>query len=104
MRYLDHIICLVLALLLVVPASAAEKDGEKLNTSQIVIGHIKDSYDWHVTDIGDKHIVINLPVIVKSSTGWHVFSTAKFAEEADAKGYRKGPGRCCLLISVSRRL
>lgn len=91
MRYLDHIICFLLALVLAVPASAADKDGEKLNTSQIVIGHIKDSYDWHVTDIGDKHIVINLPVIVRSSTGWHVFSTAKFAEEADAKGYRKGP-------------
>ena len=80
-----------MALVLAVPASAADKDGGKLNTSQIVIGHIKDSYDWHVTDIGDKHIVINLPVIVRSSTGWHVFSTAKFAEEADAKGYRKGP-------------
>ena len=91
MRYLNHIICFLLALVLAVPASAADKDGGKLNTSQIVIGHIKDSYDWHVTDIGDKHIVINLPVIVKSSTGWHVFSTAKFAEEADAKGYRKGP-------------
>lgn len=91
MRYLDHIICFLLALVLAVPASAADKDGGKLNTSQIVIGHIKDSYDWHVTDIGDKHIVINLPVIVRSSTGWHVFSTAKFAEEADAKGYRKGP-------------
>ena len=91
MRYLDHIICFLLALVLAVPASAADKDGGKLNTSQIVIGHIKDSYDWHVTDIGDKHIVINLPVIVKSSTGWHVFSTAKFAEESDAKGYRKGP-------------
>ena len=91
MRYLDHIICFLLALVLAVPASAADKDGGKLNTSQIVIGHIKDSYDWHVTDIGDKHIVINLPVIVRSSTGWHVFSTAKFAEESDAKGYRKGP-------------
>ena len=91
MRYLNHIICFLLALVLAVPASAADKDGGKLNTSQIVIGHIKDSYDWHVTDIGDKHIVINLPVIVRSSTGWHVFSTAKFAEEADAKGYRKGP-------------
>ena len=91
MRYLDHIICFLLALVLAVPASAADKDGGKLNTSQIVIGHIKDSYDWHVTDIGDKHIVINLPVIVRSSTGWHVFSTAQFAEEADAKGYRKGP-------------
>ena len=91
MRYLDHIICFLLALVLAVPASAADKDGGKLNTSQIVIGHIKDSYDWHVTDIGDKHIVINLPVIVRSSTGWHVFSTAQFAEESDAKGYRKGP-------------
>ena len=91
MRYLNHIICFLLALVLAVPASAVDKDGGKLNTSQIVIGHIKDSYDWHVTDIGDKHIVINLPVIVRSSTGWHVFSTAKFAEEADAKGYRKGP-------------
>lgn len=91
MRYLDHIICFLLALILAVPASAADKGGGKLNTSQIVVGHIKDSYDWHVTDIGKKHIVINLPVIVKSSTGWHVFSTAKFAEEADAKGYRKGP-------------
>ncbi len=91
MRYLNHIICFLLALVLAVPASAADKDGGKLNTSQIVIGHIKDSYDWHVTDIGDKHIVINLPVIVRSSTGWHVFSTAKFAEESDAKGYRKGP-------------
>ena len=80
-----------MALILAVPASAADKGGGKLNTSQIVVGHIKDSYDWHVTDIGKKHIVINLPVIVKSSTGWHVFSTAKFAEEADAKGYRKGP-------------
>ena len=52
MRYLDHIICFLLALVLAVPASAADKDGGKLNTSQIVIGHIKDSYDWHVTDIG----------------------------------------------------
>ena len=91
MRYLDHIICILLALFLAIPASAADNGGGKLNTSQIVVGHIKDSYDWHVTDIGKKHIVINLPVIVKSSTGWHVFSTAKFAEEADAKGYRKGP-------------
>lgn len=91
MRYLNHIICMLMAFFLAVPAMAADEEGGKLNTSQIVVGHIKDSYEWHVTNIGDKSIVINLPVIVKSSTGWHVFSTAKFAEEADAKGYRQGP-------------
>jgi F-type H+-transporting ATPase subunit a len=90
MRYLNHIICMLLAMLLSVPAMAADK-GEPFHASEVVLGHIKDSYDWHVTDIGDKHIVINLPVIVKSSTGWHVFSTARFSEEADANGYRQGP-------------
>lgn len=80
-----------MAIILAMPALAEQKQGEELNTSQIVVGHIKDSYDWHVTDIGTKHIVINLPVIVKSSTGWHVFSTSQFTEDADANGYRKGP-------------
>lgn len=91
MRHLGQILCLLMTLLLSFPAFAEEGDSGKLNTSQIVVGHIKDSYEWHVTDIGKKSIIINLPVIVKSSTGWHVFSTARFAEEADTKGYRQGP-------------
>lgn len=91
MKYINQIVCALMLLLAGLPASAADGTGEKLNTSQIVVGHIKDSYDWHVTDIGKKHVVINLPVIVKSSTGWHVFSSARFEEAADAKGYRKGP-------------
>lgn len=98
MRHFNHIICCILAVLLAMPAFAAQKQAEGLNTSQIVVGHIKDSYDWHITDIGTKHIVINLPVIVKSTTGWHVFSTSQFAEEADANGYRKGP--FCLAIAT----
>ncbi|EGN55652.1 ATP synthase subunit a [Hallella multisaccharivorax DSM 17128] len=91
MRYINHVICFVMALFLAIPATASQEKSGKLNTSQIVVGHIKDSYDWHITDIGTRHIVINLPVIVKSTTGWHVFSTAKFEEEPDAQGYRKGP-------------
>ena len=91
MRYFKYILCLTLTLLLAFPAMASDAGGGKPNASAIVLGHIKDSYEWHVTDIGEKHIIINLPVIVKSSTGWHVFSSAKFTEEADANGYRKGP-------------
>lgn len=89
MRHLRQILCLMMTLLFALPALADE--GGKLNTSEIVVEHIKDSYEWHVADIGDKHLVINLPVIVRSSTGWHVFSTAEFAEDADVNGYRSGP-------------
>lgn len=79
-----------LALLMCVPASANEEGGE-LDIKGMVLGHIEDSYDWHVTDIGDHPVVINLPVIVRTSTGWHVFSTAAFEHHADERGYRVGP-------------
>lgn len=82
---------MALLFLLALPLSAAEGKSGDFDPSSIVLGHIKDSYDWHVTDIGDKAVVIHLPIIVKSSTGWHVFSSSQFGEEVDAKGYRHGP-------------
>lgn len=91
MKYIHLIVCTLMCLAFFLPVNAENKDGGKLNTSEVVVGHIKDSYEWHITDIGGKPVVIHLPVIVKSSTGWHVFSTSNFAEEADAKGYKKGP-------------
>ncbi len=91
MKYIKLIVCTLLLAVLSLPTFASEGGSGKLNTSELVVEHIKDSYDWHITTIGNKHITINLPVIVKSSTGWHVFSTGNFAEEADAKGYRQGP-------------
>lgn len=91
MKYIHLIVCTLMCLVFFLPVNAENKDGGKLNTSEVVVGHIKDSYEWHITDISGKPVVIHLPVIVKSSTGWHVFSTSNFAEEADAKGYKKGP-------------
>ncbi len=91
MKYIKQLICFVTVLLLSVPAMADDKDASKLDISHIVLEHIKDSYEWHVTDIGDKSLVIHLPIIVHSSTGWHVFSSSKFEHHADANGYRQGP-------------
>lgn len=55
----------------------AEK--EPVDVKGIVFGHIGDSYEWHITDIGDKSIRIPLPVIVYSqTTGWHVFMSSAF--------------------------
>src|SRR5574344_2019594 len=93
MKFINKLLCISLLLVLAVPSFAVEKaeDAKGLDTKGVVIGHIKDSYSWHVTNIGDKPIIIDLPVIVYSSTGWHVFSSGQFSEEADSKGYRQGP-------------
>lgn len=95
MKIRQWFFCLLLCFM-AIPASTAEQKSEGLNISHIVLEHIKDSYDWHITTIGNRPIIINLPVIVKSSTGWHIFSTAKFAKEPNAKGYRMGPERLAI--------
>ena len=91
MKYFRQMLCLVLLLWTAAPALAEEGKEEKLDISHIVLEHIKDSYEWHVTDIGDKPIVIHLPVIVNSSTGWHVYCSSSFEHHPDANGYRMGP-------------
>ncbi len=49
---------------------------EGVDVKEVVLGHIGDSYDWHITTIGEKHISIPLPVIVRGHNGeWHCFSS-----------------------------
>lgn len=87
LKQLFFILFMILTLAPVTNVSARQK----INVGNILWGHIKDSYDWHITKIGHTPIVIHLPVIVKSSTGWHVFSSSQFNEHEDAKGNRPGP-------------
>lgn len=93
MRQIRQILCLFMLVFIIAPISASEHTDDKkgLDLQGVLFGHIKDAYEWHITDINGHHIVINLPVIVKSSTGWHVFSSAEFSEEKDAAGNRPGP-------------
>lgn len=91
MKQISRLLSLIFCMLIILPTTAAEKSGEAPNIKEVVLDHIKDSYGWHVTDIGEKSIVISLPIIVHSSTGFHVFSSAEFAREVDDHGYRQGP-------------
>ena len=85
---LKRLLCMALLLLAMAPAMRAEDFSAK----EVVLEHIKDSHEWHVTDYGEgKSLVIPLPVIVKSSTGWHVFCSSQFEHNADANGLRQGP-------------
>lgn len=60
-------------------------EGGEVDVNELVFGHINDAYSWHIVSIGDAHITIPLPVIVKSSSGWHVFSSERL-EEGEYEG------------------
>ena len=80
---------MTLLLLLAVPSATlkAETGGEGgLDVNELIFGHIGDAYEWHIVTLGDAHLTIPLPVIVKSSTGWHVFSSSRLAEGKEHEG------------------
>lgn len=71
----------------------AAEEGKGINVSEIVFGHIEDAYEWHITDIGGKSLRIPLLVIVRSSTGWHVFSSSRLENGQEYEGlYIAGDG------------
>ena len=69
-------------------ASHGSSDGE-VDVKGVIFGHIKDSYEWHLTTIGDKHVTISLPVIVYSEkSGWNLFSSGVFHKQEEYNGFR----------------
>lgn len=93
MKYFRSLLCLVLLMAFIVPVYAEEKVEKKegLDLQEVLFGHIQDSYDWHITTVNGHHVTLHLPIIVKSSTGWHIFCSSNFSEESDAQGNRPGP-------------
>ena len=85
---LKRLLCIVLVLLGLTPMAKAEDFSAK----EVVLEHIKDSHEWHITDLGEgKPLVIPLPVIVNSNSGWHVFMSSAFEHHPDAAGLSHGP-------------
>jgi F-type H+-transporting ATPase subunit a len=56
----------------------ASEEQEALDVKQIVLSHIGDSYEWHICSVGERHVSVPLPVIVRSESGkWHCFSSSR---------------------------
>lgn len=84
-HYLKYILTSVLLLTVMgfqplAAESAHEAQPEKeLNVKELILDHLADAYEWHLTSFGDTHISIPLPIIVKGETsGWHFFMSSKF--------------------------
>lgn len=84
-RYASYCSILLIAVLSwfsITPATAQAKDGgSEVDVKEIILGHMSDAYEWHITTWGKTHISIPLPIIVKSQkTGWHIFCSSRLSE------------------------
>ena len=69
-------------------AIEASEQGEELDVKQVVLSHIADSYEWHICSVGERHISVPLPVIVRSQSGeWHCFSSSKLHHGHEYEGF-----------------
>lgn len=76
----------ILTLLLLLPLSAG---AEELNMEKYLLGHVSDSYGWHIATVKGESVSVHLPVIVHSkTTGWHLFSSKHIEEGETYEGFR----------------
>jgi len=74
------LVLIISSFITTVAASNGSEEGQ-VDVHGIVFSHIGDSYEWHITDIGETAIRIPLPIIVYSSeTGWHAFLSTELEE------------------------
>ena len=63
---------------IIVGKDTINQEANQVDVKGIVFGHIGDSYEWHITNIGKTSICIPLPIIVYSETsGWHAFLSSR---------------------------
>jgi F-type H+-transporting ATPase subunit a len=95
-KYKGWKIIFLLSVVLILPAHAVETaskventDKETFNPGKFVIGHVTDSYNWHITKIGNTELSIPLLVIVKSQDrGWFAFCSSRLNEGAVYEGFK----------------
>ncbi len=83
-----HLVPIILALIALfttsLPTYASEDGKSSVDVKEIVLGHMSDAYEWHITTVNGHAISLPLPIIVKGeNSGWHIFSSARFHESKD---------------------
>lgn len=61
------------------------KQETKFDAGKMIMHHVKDAYEWHVTKIGKTEITLPLPVILYSShKGFQLFMSDKFHQDSES--------------------
>lgn len=79
--------------LIVVGNDTINQQANEVDVKGVVFGHLGDSYEWHITNIGNTVIRIPLPIILYSSnSGWNVFLSSRIEENGGQyKGFYIAP-------------
>ena len=65
------------------------EEEQGIDVKTVVLDHITDSYEWHICTVGEHHVTIPLPVIVRSQSGeWHCFSSSHLHAGHSYEGFR----------------
>ena len=66
---------------------------DAFDMDEYLYGHVRDSYEWHITTVNGHPVSIPLPVILVSRTGngFHVFSSGHLEEGGEYEGFRIAP-------------
>jgi len=71
-----------------VNGTALPEKEKKLDVTELIMDHVADAYEWHITTFGHTQVSIPLPVIVKGKdNGWQLFSSARFEHGAEYQGF-----------------
>lgn len=61
---------------------------EGFDATEMIFGHIGDAYSFHVTSIGEHHISVPLPIILRSEErGWFFFMSSKLGHGGEHEGF-----------------
>lgn len=86
MKKIAQIILLLMAMITPLQ-SFANEEGGGVDVKEIVLGHMADAYEWHITTFQGKSIAIPLLVMVKSEqTGEWLVCSSSVLEEAAEEG------------------
>lgn len=90
MKFLNYLFSILLAMTMSISFASAQsaaagdstavvQEGSQgdVDVQKVILSHIGNSYKWEICRFGKKEVSIFLPVIVHSSTGWHVFSSRR---------------------------
>lgn len=81
LKYIFTFVCLFAAVAVqpIMAEEPAAQSQESFDVKELILDHLADAYEWHLTTWGETHVSIPLPVIVKGETsGWNIFMSTKF--------------------------
>lgn len=72
-------------------ASESDQGGHaeaKFDAGKMIMHHVKDAYEWHITKVAETEVTIPLPIVLYGSKGFQVFMSGKLHGNEPYNGFK----------------